>query len=137
MWGSDKKQQRVKIDTLIGQHTEIRGDLHFSGGLHVDGVINGDVIAEEGSSSTLVLSEHGRIDGMIRVPNMVLDGVVNGDVHGSEHIELASCTHVTGDVYYKMLEMAMGAEVNGRLVHGAEALRAVADVTEIAARPNT
>lgn len=131
MWRSAKRQQRVKIDTLIGQHTDIRGDLHFSGGLHIDGVVHGDVIAEEGSASTLVLSEHGRIEGNIRVPNIVLDGVVNGDVHGSERIELASCTHVTGDVYYKMLEMAMGAEVNGRLVHGSEELRAVADVTDI------
>ena len=48
---------------------------------------------------------------------VVLNGVVIGDVHGGEHVELASKARVAGNVYYNLIEMAVGAEVNGKLVH--------------------
>jgi cytoskeletal protein CcmA (bactofilin family) len=120
MWGkqgNQSKKKTAKIDTLIGQNTELRGDVIFTGGLHVDGIIKGNIIAEENSGSVLSLSERGFIEGEIRVPNVVLNGKVHGDVHALEHIELASNARVTGNVYYKLIEMMRGAEVNGNLVH--------------------
>ena len=48
---------------------------------------------------------------------MILNGSVQGDVYASEHIELAPNARITGNVYYNLIEMAMGAEVNGNLVH--------------------
>ena len=124
MWGNSNKPQKrrktVKIQTLIGQHTEIRGDVHFSGGLHVDGVIKGNVVAEPDSNSMLTLSEHGTIEGEVRVQNVVLNGTVLGDVHAEERIELDACSRVTGNVFYNLIEMAIGAEVNGNLVHRIE-----------------
>lgn len=115
MFGKAKKTSG-KIDTLIGQNTEIRGDVVFTGGLHVDGVIKGNVTAAQDGSSMLSLSERGRIEGEVRVPNLVLNGTVIGDVHSGTHIELATKSRINGNLYYKMLEMAMGAEVNGKLV---------------------
>src|SRR5512145_1088183 len=115
MFGKAKKTTG-KIDTLIGQNTEIRGDVVFTGGLHVDGVIKGNVTAAQDGSSMLSLSERGRIEGEVRVPNLVLNGTVIGDVHSGTHIELAPKSRINGNLYYKMLEMAMGAEVNGKLV---------------------
>lgn len=115
MFGKDKKTSG-KIDTLIGQNTEIRGDVVFSGGLHVDGVIKGNVSAAQDGSSMLSLSERGRIEGEVRVPKVVLNGTVIGDVYSTSHIELAPKSHINGNLYYKMLEMAGGAEVNGKLV---------------------
>lgn len=123
MWakGSKKAKTSARIETLIGQHTELRGDVEFSGGLHVDGTVKGNVIASEGGgASVLSLSERGTIEGEVRVPNVVLNGIVIGDVHALEHIELAAQARVTGNVYYSLIEMAMGAEVNGNLVHCAE-----------------
>lgn len=118
MWGSKKKPSRTaQIDSLIGQNTEIRGDVIFSGGLHVDGSIKGSVIAEEGEESLLTLSERGTIEGEVKVPNVVVNGTVIGDVHAPGHVELAAQARVHGNVYYSLIEMAMGAEVNGNLVH--------------------
>lgn len=117
MFGKKKKFSSVKIDTLIGKNTIINGDLIFSGGLHVDGKIVGNVIAEEGSMAFLVLSENGAIEGEVKVPNMVLNGKIIGDVFGSNRVELASKSRVNGSVYYHLIEMAIGAEVNGGLVH--------------------
>ena len=117
MFGRKKGFNAARIDTLIGQGTVINGDLVFSGGLHVDGTINGNVSAEEGSTALLILSEYGRIDGEVTVPNMVLNGEINGNVFGSTRVELAPKSRIKGSVYYNLIEMAIGAEVNGGLVH--------------------
>lgn len=79
--------------------------------------MRGNVIAEGEGRSVLILSEHGHIEGEVRVPQVVLNGTVVGDVHASERVELASKARVTGDVHYNLIEMAIGAEVNGSLVH--------------------
>jgi cytoskeletal protein CcmA (bactofilin family) len=121
VFGNQKKFKATKIDSLIGKNTELFGDVHFTGGLHVDGTIRGNVIAQGDAASVLTLSDHGTIEGEVRVPNIVLNGVVLGDVHAREHIELASNARVNGNVYYTLIEMAMGAEVNGNLVRAAEA----------------
>lgn len=117
MWGSRQKRRTTRIDTLIGQHSEILGDIRFSGGLHVDGTIKGNVIADRDSRSMLSLDEKGTIEGEVNVPYVVINGVVIGDVHGGDHVELSSKARVTGNVYYNLIEMAIGAEVNGKLVH--------------------
>lgn len=119
MFGKVKKSGYSRIDTVVGAQTRLEGDLSFSGGLHVDGVIKGNIVAEPGSNAVLTVSEQGRIEGDVRVPNLVLNGAVEGDVHVSERVELASHAKVVGNVYYALIEMAMGAEVNGSLVHRA------------------
>ena len=117
MWGSGNKRRTTRIDTLIGQHSEVVGDVRFTGGLHIDGVIRGNVIAENDGRSMVSLSDNGTIEGEVNVPYVVINGVVIGDVHGGEHVELSSKARVTGNVYYNLIEMAVGAEVNGKLVH--------------------
>ena len=119
MLGNRKKCNISKIDTLIGAEAEIQGDLHFTGGLHVDGRIKGSVVAD--GDAVLMLSEHGSIEGEVGVPHIVLNGTVTGDVHAAERIELASKARVRGNVFYQLIEMVVGAEVNGKLVHSAQA----------------
>jgi len=117
--GKKKNRRNAQIDSLIGAGTELHGDVRFKDGLHIDGVVKGNVIAV-GDASMLTMSEHGYIEGEVRVHNIVLNGEVVGDVHASQHIELAPAARVTGNVYYNLIEMAMGAEVNGKLVHQAD-----------------
>ena len=117
MWSRNRKKKATRIDTLVGQATEITGDVKFTGGLHVDGTIKGNVFAENDGHSMLSLSEQGTIEGEVKVPFVVVNGVVIGDVHGREHVELQSKARVAGNVYYNLIEMAIGAEVNGKLVH--------------------
>jgi cytoskeletal protein CcmA (bactofilin family) len=117
MFGKKKSFSSARIDTLIGEGTAITGNLEFTGGLHVDGKITGNVVAAEGSTAILILSEFGRIEGEVKVPNMVLNGEIVGDVYGSIRVELAPKSRIKGSVYYNLIEMAIGAEVNGGLVH--------------------
>lgn len=115
-----RRPKPPKITTLIGQGTEIRGDITFSGGLHLDGNVKGNVTGEPDSNSTLTISERGLIEGDVRLDNLILNGKVQGDVFASQRVELASAARVVGTVHYRLLEMAMGAEVNGQLVHSEE-----------------
>lgn len=117
MWGSNKKIRSSKIETLIGQGIVITGDLVFSGGLHLDGRIVGDVTAKDGSSSVLIISDQGCIEGDVHVSFAVINGMVKGDVYASEKLELSGRASITGNVHYNILEMASGAEVNGNMVH--------------------
>jgi cytoskeletal protein CcmA (bactofilin family) len=109
----------------VGQGTAITGDLVFSGGLHLDGRVAGNVSGEPDTRSTLTVSELGVIEGDVRVENLILNGTVVGDVFASERVELATNARVSGTVYYRLLEMAMGAEVNGKLVHTDESPKAM------------
>jgi len=130
MFGVGKKTGCSGIDTVIGSQTHVEGDIRFSGGLHVDGTIKGNLVAEPGTETVLTVSEKGHIEGDVRVPNLILNGAVQGDVYASERVELASHARVTGNVYYNLIEMAMGAEVNGNLVHRAEPQRAPSNTTQ-------
>ncbi|MCG6966919.1 MAG: polymer-forming cytoskeletal protein [Chromatiaceae bacterium] len=106
-----------KVSTVIGQGTVVTGDVAFSGGLHLDGTIKGNVAGMADTHSTLTVSEQGGVEGDVRVENLILNGTVVGDVYANERAELAPNARVSGTVYYRLLEMAMGAEVNGQLVH--------------------
>jgi len=107
----------VQIDTLIGANTRINGDLQFTGGLHLDGVIEGNISAEENSDSKLSISDSGKVQGSIRVASVVLNGLVQGDIVAQSRVDLGSTAQVNGDVYYGLIEMAMGAQINGKLIH--------------------
>lgn len=118
MFKKDKRKGKsTRIDTLVGQHTHIKGDISFSGGLRVDGSIAGNINATGDSDSVLTLSEMGTVEGEVRVPNLVINGTIVGNVYASEHVELAPKAKIQGNVYYHLLEMAMGAAVNGQMIH--------------------
>lgn len=105
--------------SLIARGTVIRGDLRFSGALHLDGRIEGTVLGD-GEDAMLTLSEHGQVQGEIRVPHAVINGHVTGNVHVSARLELAPQARIDGDLRYHTLEMAAGAQVNGRISRQAE-----------------
>jgi len=117
MFKSSGKRKNAKIDSLIGGNTEVVGDVIYSGGLHIDGVVKGNVIADTDDKSMLSVSEQGVVEGDVRVSYIILNGTVIGNVYALERVELAPNARVTGNVYYNLIEMAMGSEVNGNLVH--------------------
>ncbi len=119
MFSKNNKPQN-RIDSLIGLGTKVKGDVFFTGGLRVDGEITGNVVADQAKASTLVLSEHARVDGEIKVTHLVVNGVVNGPILASEYMELQSKAKVTGDVKYKTMEIQLGAMVEGKLMHISE-----------------
>ncbi len=103
--------------TLIAENTEVLGDVRFSDQLYVNGHIEGNVHAEAGTDATLMISDVGSVKGQINAPFVVVNGRVEGDVHASTRVELAPHAKISGNVYYTLIEMQLGAMVDGQLVH--------------------
>jgi cytoskeletal protein CcmA (bactofilin family) len=106
-----------RLDSLIGAGTTVQGDIQFTGGLRIDGTVNGKVATVDSQSGTLVISEQARVEGEVRVSHVVINGVVNGPVTANDYLELQAKARVKGDVSYRSLEMHVGAIVQGKLVH--------------------
>ena len=112
-----KQNKNLKIDTLIGAGTRINGDVEFSGGLHLDGYINGNVSGESDAEAILSVSEQGGIEGSVKVANVILNGIVKGDIDATLRVELGEKARVLGNVRYSAIETAVGAQINGKLIH--------------------
>jgi len=128
MFGNSKSSRdgQLVVDALIGSQVVIRGDVEFSGGLYVEGRIQGKVVALEGAGgANLTLAENGIIDGEIRAQVVVISGRMDGDVHASERVELTPSARVNGNVHYQVVEMSAGAQLNGRLIHASSAVAAL------------
>jgi len=111
------RKNKGTIDSLIGISTSIEGNVRFQGGLRIDGHVKGNVIADGDEPSMLVISEHAKVEGEVRVAHLVVNGEIVGPVYSSELLELQPRARITGDVYYKALEMHGGALVAGKLTH--------------------
>ena len=117
MFNKKPSKPQTQIDTLIGSGTVVDGNLNFSGGMRIDGQVNGNVVAMPDKPSTLVLSEHAQVNGEVNVTHLVINGSISGPVYVSEYMELQSKAKVNGDVHYTTLEIQLGAIVDGRLLH--------------------
>ncbi|MER2541373.1 MAG: polymer-forming cytoskeletal protein [Azonexus sp.] len=119
MFGKKIENKRQgQIDSLIGAGTQVEGNLRFTGGLRIDGEVKGNIEAADGaSSSTLVLSEQGRVEGPVTVSHLILNGTIVGAVTVTDSLEMQSKARIVGDVDYALIEMHQGAVIEGRLVH--------------------
>lgn len=116
MFNKASKPQN-RIDSLIGATTRIEGNVIFTGGLRIDGIVRGNVASVADQPGTLVVSAEARIDGEVQAAHIVVNGTINGPVHATESLELQAGSRVKGDVYYRSIEVHQGAVVEGRLVH--------------------
>jgi cytoskeletal protein CcmA (bactofilin family) len=111
-----REKTAAHIDTLIGRTASVLGDIEFAGGLHVDGRITGNVLMAQGATASLSVSEHGLIEGSVQATQVVVNGTVNGDILALERVILGVRARVRGNVSYGAIEMAMGAEISGKLI---------------------
>ena len=112
MWFSKRRQAPIR--TLIGEGTALRGDIHFTDGLRIDGEVHGDIVAQS-ERSLLVISENARVHGKVKAGHVIINGEIKGPVHSDELLELQPRAKVAGDVRYELLEMHQGAVADGGL----------------------
>jgi cytoskeletal protein CcmA (bactofilin family) len=128
MFDRKKSPPQKRIDSLIGAGTTVDGDVTFSGGLRVDGVVHGKVAAVDNQPATLVVSEEAKIDGEVHVSHVVINGAVSGPVNANDYLELQAKARVNGDVVYRTLEMHVGAIVQGKMLHSEQESAAVVEL---------
>lgn len=109
------KKKQPPIKSLIAQGTRVDGNFMFEDGLRVDGEVKGDIRAENGGSSLLVISELAKVTGSIHAGHVIINGWVQGPVTATDLLELQPKARIEGDVSYKALEMHQGATISGQL----------------------
>ncbi len=118
MFGRNK-QPSADIETLIAAGTRVEGNLIVSGGIHLEGIVRGNVTCAPGATALLTIARKGVVEGIVEVPRVVVHGEVRGDIRASDKVELGATARVSGNVSYKVIEMAAGAVIQGRLVAAA------------------
>ena len=108
--------QSSNSTTLISKDSEITGDIKFSDDLEIQGLVRGNIHADS-DKATVRIVEGGRVEGEIHAPKVIVNGDVKGDIHCSDHVELAAKANVDGNVHYNLIEMVKGAQLNGNLVY--------------------
>ncbi len=121
MWGNKNKGNQ--IDTIIAEGTQVEGNFNISGNLFIDGQIQGDVRSDHSKEAIVSVGLNGQVNGNLFAPFIVIFGHVKGDVHAAERIELKPGAKVEGDLYYKVIEMNAGSEVNGKMFAMGEAAK--------------
>lgn len=115
-----RRTKDADIETLIGAGTRVDGDLTVRGGVHVEGHVHGNVVADPAAGSALLeVAPGGVVEGDVEVPRVVVHGEVRGDIRARDKVELGATARVSGSVVYGIIEMAAGAVIQGRLVAAA------------------
>lgn len=110
--------------SVFGADIRIKGDVHASADLHIDGHVEGDV-----SCTALVQGESGEIVGSVKAESARLSGTVKGTINVRDLVVLKSA-RIQGDVHYDSLTIEQGAQVDGRF-----APRAVGEDSAVVAFP--
>lgn len=108
--GSEYRGGNYKDHSFIARNAEFIGDVTFLGGLHVEGKVVGNIRSSDGA-----VHVHGEVQGEIQAPHIIINGVVTGTVVATDHLELAPKAQVTGTVFYRTMEMSLGAQINGTI----------------------
>ncbi len=113
---ANNNQTSGVVDTIISQDTNVKGDLKFSGTLHLLGSVDGSIVSNT-DNDMLIISDTGRINGSVKTGNLNINGAVEGDVTVTGKMEVSSQARINGNIYYVNIEMETGSQVNGQLIY--------------------
>ena len=116
-----KKRKFVAITTLIDKDILISGDTTYTGGIRIDGKINGNLKVNGEEGSLLIMGHGSKITGDVEVEKAIINGEINGNVKCNDYLELNTNAIVNGNIEYDIIEVHEGSKINGNLkVHGEE-----------------
>lgn len=120
MWkGSGKKSEHPDNDenfTYLGRGVDFKGVAAFEGTVRIDGRFEGEVHAK----GTLVIGEHAIIKGVITAGTLITGGKINGNITGTEKVQLLKSAVLIGDVRTPLFSMEEGAHFHGLCEMGAD-----------------
>ncbi|RKD31452.1 bactofilin family protein [Thermohalobacter berrensis] len=94
---SKKDKNLEKIDTIIGKNTKLEGKMETTGTIRLDGELIGDLNIK----GNLIVGENGKIDGNIIANNVLISGIVNGNITCNEQLRLTNTAKLYGDIIVK------------------------------------
>ena len=105
-----------KINSLIGKDILITGELRYEGVVHIEATVNGSLVAIKDKDSKLYINKPSVVKGSVDALNVAINGTINGNVYAHGLIQLGSDAIINGDIFYKSIEMEVGAKIDGRMI---------------------
>ena len=110
-----KKRKFVAITTLIDKDIVISGDTTYTGGIRLDGKINGNLKVHGEEDSLLIMGHGSKITGDVEVEKAIINGEINGNIKCHDYLELNTNAIVNGSIEYDIIEVHEGSKINGIL----------------------
>lgn len=99
------------MDTFISHQVEVKGEIHTKGSLRLDGKVEGIINAE----GDIILGEKGMVKGEIKARNVMIAGLMEGNVSAAGRLEVSPSGRVNGDVACDVLAVEEGGIINGMI----------------------
>ena len=110
-----KKRKFVAITTLIDKDIVISGDTTYTGGIRIDGKINGNLKVHGEEDSLLIMGHGSKITGDVEVEKAIINGEINGNIKCYDYLELNTNAIVNGNIEYDIIEVHEGSKITGNL----------------------
>ncbi len=107
-----KSQPEGKLDTVIGPGTVVHGDLRVTGGLRLDGQVEGKLDVGE----TFLAGPKSFLKGELRCRDAVIAGRIEGNILARESAELQAGSHVLGNIECKGLVVQRDSFFQGNCI---------------------
>lgn len=104
------------FETIIGQSTEIRGEIIATQSLRIDGTVVGDIRVSQSGNVSLAIGLTGSVQGDIHAQRLMVGGRISGNVFVTESVELHDSADIHGDITYGQITIEPGAKINGRMI---------------------
>ena len=103
------KNRKVELSTIIGKNSIIKGDLNISGGIRIDGTVEGTLT----TNGFLAIGISGKAKANLNAKECLISGELEGDINVTEELELDKSAKVTGNIIAKTLTVHSGAIISG------------------------
>jgi len=105
-----KKETADDVSSILAEGVEMTGEMSFSQGLRVDGLVRGKIRSE----ACLVVGPAGRVEAEIRIRRVSINGEFRGVIHASDRVEIHKEGRVYGDIFTPCLIIEAGALFEGK-----------------------
>jgi cytoskeletal protein CcmA (bactofilin family) len=98
--------------TVIGRSVTIRGELSGKEDLYMDGIVEGTIALPE---SRLTVGPNARVMADVSAQDVIIYGLIEGNIRASGRIELRESALVKGDIVAERLSIEENASIKGKV----------------------
>lgn len=97
------------IETIVGRNTQFKGTVSGAGNIRIDGSLEGEIEGE----GNVIVGEMGEVVANVKARNVLISGLVRGNVQAAEKLEILNSGKLYGDVSAAILSVSEGAVFKG------------------------
>jgi len=112
MLGKKEEPEIISSETIVGTSVKLRGNLKSEGNVKIEGNLTGEIKA----GGDIIIAPTADVKAKISGKNVIISGVVNGNVEAQEKLEITESGKVFGDIVSNILVIKEGAIFSGKSI---------------------